>query len=173
MSALWYNKKLVKEVRKQSEVPGASTPKEEWEQAHLQVGHSPLNVYFGAKRWFEKWDSRFKYNEFFLSWQVWWLFGWSGTYAILMYFWLSRVWGSLPSSLPMLYISHSLESIMLSRYWLIGLLSIPILFAVAILFLVRAFVKPQKELAFVWVLFQLILSVACFVTAFKIVTIFG
>jgi|GEM_PF-6840841 len=173
MAALWYNKKLVKEIKKQSNVSSATAIKEDWEQADLQVKRSPINAYYGAKRWFEKWDSRFKYNEFFLSWQMWWLIGWSIAYGLLMCFWIVRVWSNLPTKLPILYITHSLDSIMLDRYWLIGILSIPILFTITILILQRVFLKPQKELAFIWVLFQFILSAACFVTAFKVVTIFG
>lgn len=169
MTALWSNPKLVQKISKTAN----SQNGKEWEQSALQVGHSPINAYYSVKRWFEKWDSRFKYNEFFLSWEVWWLIGWGSAYTILMYFWLSSVWVSLPSTLPMLYISHSLSEIMLSRYWLIGILSIPLFFAVAVLALMKAFIKPQKEVSLMWVIFQLILSAACFVAAFKIVTIFG
>lgn len=145
----------------------------EWRQSNLQVGHSPLNLYFAAKRWFEKWDSRFKYNEFFLSWQVWWLILWSGVYTVLMYCWITAVWSRLPESIPALYISHSLKTVMLDRYFLIGISLIPVPFAVAVLILTKLFGKSQRDLASLWVILQMLISGVCFVTAFKIATIYG
>ena len=145
----------------------------EWKQSKLRVKRSPLNALFVVKNMFDRWDSRFRYEEFFLSWEMWWVVIWTIVYAAVAYVWIGSIWDSVPNQVPVLYGYHSLETLVAHKNWLWVIVYLPVAFAGAVLIGLRRAYKLQKEIAVVWVILLVLISLLSYITVFKIATIFG
>lgn len=147
--------------------------KSEWKQAPLEVKKSPFNSLYGIKRWFDKWDAKLKYEEFYLSWEVWWLIIWSIVYAGVVTFWLRNVWSLIPERIPLFYGYHTIDGLVRNKSWLVLILFLPSCFGGVLLLLMRWFYKEQRTLSLLWVILIILMSFFSFTAAFKSITVFG
>lgn len=147
--------------------------KPDWKQASLGVGSSPFNNLFGLKRLFDRWDSKLKYEDYFLAWEVWWVGIWLVGYSVIVYVWLKSIIGGLPQRIAVFYGYHELGKLLADKSWLWFVAAVPSAFSLVIVILIRMFFKAQREMMFLWVVFQALISFLAFVTVLKMTTIYG